>query len=485
MLFQQFPYSSLFGFILLLAISDAFLSTSRVSGSARVKPSQLGMSKSIIVVSPPGGVGEVSAVKAACMGNTVRWFVISDGVGTSVKLAPQTFKEIDRASGSLALAGSSIQDLSAGGDAVAAVSRWCSAANGIVCTYDGAGVNEEYRAAIRLTTREAARGVNGPRVAILGADEDLDDEIDKSSESGVGMLVGSLFGSGKVGPANLFDALGGKPSTIRHGELFGTPESSPDFSPLEGGPRRDPVISEEYTMRNVRVDPFVVSGNVMASSSRRACRHVVGEAAALLASGTLESTSEDVSISSQPGTEKWSLDQWEEEFDRVRELISSGKASTLFTQDLIVDDTERLADWLATKWAPAVMRTYDIAAIRIGARPVYANRVDGSKVEIVWQELVDFETIVVGKMLLEVKEDGFTATREAGDPSKGYGTRSKKPLPGEDALVRRLADAASQSVDKGLAKKVKFPSLELGHTRIYLQEVAGPILTYPCTYFIL
>ena len=442
---------------LLIAVSDAFLIPLKSNSDSYIRSSELEMSKSVIVVSPPGGVGEVAAVKAACLGNTVRWFVVSKVAGSSVTLAPQVFKEIAEASGSLALAGSTIQDLKVGSEAVAAVSKWCSSADGFVCSYDGCNADEEFRAAILLAASQAVRDVDGPRVAILGAEEDMDDLTAGKSDGGLSGLVGSFFGDGRTGQSTMSLTLGEKTSILRHGELFGSPESSPDFSPLEGGPRRDPVISEEYTMRNVRVDPFLVSGNVMASTSRRTCRHAVGEAAALLATGSLKALMDDISISSQPGTEEWSLDQWNNEFDRVRDLISSGKASTLFRQELIVDNAERLADWLGTKWAPAVMRTYDIAAIRIGARPVYANRIDDSKVEIVWQELVNFETLIVGKMLLEVSKDGITVTREAGDRFKGYGEISKKPLPGEDVLVRRLSDAVSQSIDKGLAKKVWAP----------------------------
>lgn len=439
---------------LLLTVSEAFLPPSKRGDYAYMASSALEVSKSLIVVSPPGGVGEVTAVKAACLGNSVRWFVVSKEAGSFVTLAPQVFKEIADVSGSLTLAGSTVEDLKTGGDAVSAISKWCSSAEGIVCSYDGVD-DEEFKAALLLATYNAGRSVDGPRVAVLGAEEDLDDVIAVKSDGAFNGLFGALLGESGNRPTTLSEALGGKPAILRHGELFGTPESSPDFSPLEGGPRRDPVITEEYTMRSIRVDPFLVSGNVMASTSRRACRHAVGKAAALLATGSLVALTDDISISSQPGTEEWSIDQWEDEFDRVRQLISNGRASTLFSQDLIIENTGRLADWLGTKWAPAVMRTYDIAAIRVGARPVYASRVDDAKVEIVWQELVNFETVVVGKMLLEVTKDGITATREAGDRSKGYGTISRMPLPGEDVLVRRLADAASQSIDKGLAKKVR------------------------------
>merc|ERR1711865_278291 len=97
---------------------------------------------------------------------------------------------------------------------------------------------------------------------------------------------------------------------------------------------------------------------------------------------------------------------------------------------------------------------YDIAAIRIGARPVATSRSGTGRVDIAWQELVDFDSVVVGKMILQVTESGITATRGPGDASKGYGSTSTMPLNGEDVLVRRLAEAASQAIEKGLAKKV-------------------------------
>jgi hypothetical protein len=209
-------------------------------------------------------------------------------------------------------------------------------------------------------------------------------------------------------------------------------------------------------MRDIRVDPFVLSGNTMASNSFKACRHAVGEAAALIVTGAIPVPPDTVSISSQTGTEKVTIEKWQQEFERVKEVITSGKASDLFSQEIIVDDTERLADWLATKWAPAILRTYDIAAIRIGARPVYATRSNSGTVEIVWQELVDYQSLVVGRMILQVNEDGITATRGAGDAKAGFGGISKKPLPGEAVLVSRLAEATSQAIEKGLAKKVRF-----------------------------
>lgn len=168
----------------------------------------------------------------------------------------------------------------------------------------------------------------------------------------------------------------------------------------------------------------------------------------------------DVCISSQIGTDPISLERWEAELKRVDSMLKSGQGAQLFTADFSeVPDQERLADWLATKWAPAVLRTYDIAAIRKGARPVYASRTGEGQVEIVWQQLDNFESVTAGKMMIQVSNDGLVATRAPGDPAKGYGSISRKPLPGESVLVRRLADAASQAIDKGLAVKVRRYSL--------------------------
>jgi hypothetical protein len=443
--------------LLMAAFAQGFvLPSSTMPLTLPASSSALKMASSVVVVSPPGGVGEVAAVKAACQGSMVRWFVISNEDGaSSLALAPQTLQDIADASGSLDLAGATVEDLKKGGDELSAVSQWCGKADGLICTYDGAGDIPDFQAALRLAAQEASSGISGPQVAVLAAEQDLADKDDNKA-GGEGFLSG-LFRNSPPVPSSLPKAFSGrgKVCVVRHGQLFGLPESSPDFSPLVGGPRRVPEITEEYTMRSVRVDPFVFSGNVMGSSSMKTCRHCVGEAAALFATGKLPVLSQSISVSSLSGTDEWTFEQWQQELDRVEELVASGKGSILFTQEMIVDDSERLADWLSTKWAPAVMRTYDIAAIRIGARPVYASRAGDGLVEITWQELVNFDSVTVGKMILEVTSDGITATRGPGDASKGYGSVSVLPLPGEDVLVRRLAEAASQAVEKGLAKKPK------------------------------
>jgi hypothetical protein len=135
---------------------------------------------------------------------------------------------------------------------------------------------------------------------------------------------------------------------------------------------------------------------------------------------------------------------------------------------------------MTTKWAPAILRTYDIAAIRTGPRPVYANRIrnndnnninekddssDRGTLEIVWQQLINFEPVTVGRMIIEITNTSMKASRiiEVGN------INSNTPLAGEDILVRRLAEAASQAIEKGLATKVcpffwNLLSLQVNHS---------------------
>ena len=66
---------------------------------------------------------------------------------------------------------------------------------------------------------------------------------------------------------------------------------------------------------------------------------------------------------------------------------------------------------------------------------------------------MNFAPVTSGRMLVEVGKSGLTARRGPGDASAGFGVAAASPLPGEDILVRRLADASSQAVEKGLAMK--------------------------------
>lgn len=390
---------------------------------------------SLVVISPPGGVGEVAAVEAAGFGTSVRWFVVnSESAEISVALSSETLETIEAAGGKVELAGANAASLLLTEDsatsAISAVEAWCGSQPGsaLVCTSDGA-TEEEHLNALKVAAEKASSRVTGTKVAILSTDEAM--EEDGEDGEGLGGFVGNLVRGNSVSiPDNLKKALGESVKVIRHGSLLGVPESSPDFSPLIGGPMRTPQLCQEWQFRSVRVDK---GGNPQATY-----RQPLGQLAALVALGKVEGLS-TCALTSLQGSEPPTTETWETELDRVRRDDGS---SLFVADDLIVADTTRLAEWFATKWAPAILRTYDIAAIRTGARPVYAQ-VQDAQVEIVWQELIDFKTSTVGKMILQVSEAGVTAVRQA-----------DKPLNGEDVLVRRLSEALAQAVEKGLAKKV-------------------------------
>jgi len=395
---------------------------------------------------------------------------------------------IEKAGGSIELAGANADSLLVNSDdgnsAASAVSTWCRGTKAILCTYDGAeeekrrsdlaksaderGGNEDkmIRSSIRVAAREAVgvAGAGVSKIAILSAGEEIgDDEV--TEQKGKGFL-GGLFGGNAVEiPDTMSEAMQGATAIVRHGELFGAPESSPESSPFMGGPRREPVLREMYTMRSIRIDPTIsLSGNVIAGGSKTN-RVAVGAVASRLGMGKIDVPKKsgiDVSLSSFAGTETPSEAEWNKEFSRVMELISSpsGGANLFSAEFSSVPSTKRLAEWIATKWAPAILRSYDIAGTRVGARPVYAVQTDDNTVEIVWQELVNFNSVTSGRMIIKIEDTGITATRGPGNAADGFGRISMKPLSGEDILVRRLADAASQAIEKGLATKSKVSAKE-------------------------
>lgn len=433
----------------------------------------------VIIISPPGGVGEVAAVKAAELGNSVRWFLVTlNNDENKVILSKELLDRVKLAGGSLEIAGATAKSLLIGrdevGSSIKAVSAWCGASSCLVVSTDGIVDTRKkkdeddptiaWKNAMKLAAKEASASVTGAKIAILATfdeDESTTNENEFNKVIGFSDIVSGLVGGPKTDiPVSITSALGeANLIRLRHGQLFGTPESSPDFSPLVGGLRRQIELCPEYSFSSVRVDPKIsLSGNRMTGT--RSSRHAVGEAAALLASGQLQISSNqkwDVCISSQPGTGRTTLGDWKSEFERVENLMKSGQVALLFeTEFASVPDTKRLADWLETKWAPAVLRTYDIAAIRTGARPVYANRVSGvdATLEIIWQQLVNFDSVIAGRMIIQVTDTGIKAIRGSGDSKSGFGSISSKPLQGEDVLIRRLSEACSQAVEKGLALKV-------------------------------
>eukprot|EP00578_Thalassiosira_sp_NH16_P000713 CAMPEP_0181138690 /NCGR_PEP_ID=MMETSP1071-20121207/34380_1 /TAXON_ID=35127 /ORGANISM="Thalassiosira sp., Strain NH16" /LENGTH=574 /DNA_ID=CAMNT_0023225541 /DNA_START=116 /DNA_END=1841 /DNA_ORIENTATION=+ len=483
---------------------------SRNAAAAALASSSSSSGNDVVVISPPGGIGEIASVEAARLGGSVRWFVVSapatapgSSAANDFKLTAETLDAISRAGGSMELAGADAASLlSPPGEeddgrkntALAAIASWLgtgsSSVGAVICTYDGA-VEERARAdrtrsaeeiaegigtrgddvelirdGIRVAAREivdAGRVTGGKkRIALLAAGEEIDNgtEEDGGDNKGGGGFLSGLFGGNEVEiPGSLDEALGGATTVIRYGELFGAAESSPESSPFMGGPRRDPTVREMYTQRSVRIDPTVAGGDATAKSNRLA----LGEAASRLGLGRVDTPAEkmDVSLSSFAGTDAPTEEDWNAQFARIAEMTSGSNAASsayrLYSAEFSgVPSTKRLAEWIATKWAPAILRSYDIAGTRVGARPVYAVRTDDDTVEIVWQELVNFESVTSGRMIIEIDEGGLVASR------------------GGEYFGEEAADAASQAVEKGLAMKPQAANKKEEPAKVVTNIVSTP-----------
>jgi hypothetical protein len=419
-----------------------------------------------------------------------------------------------------------------------AISTWCTTANTVICTLDGVEKSDsttttttttatssfnqkqqqqeaeleqqqmmEWKNAIYMATKEVVTKATNikTKIAILSSfDDDTTSTSTSSNTNSNDQQTQNLFSqlsnpfnsnsnnNDYDKPKSLLDAIMTKDDDsnnnqiikIRHGQLFGLPESSKDFTPFINGPKRIPELCEEYTMRTIRIDPTnTISGNaILRSKTTRTSRHVMGDAITTILNMIHnnhdnnnndidnKSLNMDIFISSQPGIEPISSNEWQNELQRVLSVIAKiddNDATTrgiddgivLFTMEYgSVPDKERLTDWITTKWAPAVLRTYDIAAIRTGARPVYANKINPYRTEIIWQQLINFQSVIVGRMIIDISDTSMIAIRGGPTSNTDNGTTStsRVPLPGEDILIRRLAEAATQAIEKGLATKVRF-----------------------------
>ena len=261
-----------FTLMVLSNLSEAFLSLPLNSIhnkhvlQSNSQHSMVANNQNVVVISPPGGVGEVAAVQAAKMGSSVKWFVVSPQSSSSgaVSLSAETLESIE-GKGSLELAGANAETMLLPADdassALKAVSTWCSNADSIICTIDGIeeSVMKAARApgvsakqmeetelikmnyvvldAIKVAAKEACTSTSSMKIAVIPADMDMasnskkqgdDDDDDEDNKSNA---LTSFFGGNKVKvPKSLSKAMSSNGSKnfaiIRYGELFGIPESS-------------------------------------------------------------------------------------------------------------------------------------------------------------------------------------------------------------------------------------------------------------------
>jgi len=417
----------------------------------------------VVVISPAGGIGEAAAVSVAKRGNDVKWFVLqSDETSNEgIALSSEVFSSIEVAGGSVELAGSSVKsmlDEDGGTDVVAAVGKWCSMmaqpADALICTADdisddsGDGVRTDALRAVCLAAKQASTSFPA-RTKKIAVVRTKDSEADDNEDENNGILSGLFGKEADSSIASIPGALGEDSVVLQYGELFGVP-GAPAFV---GGPRRDPILREEFVMQAVRLEPF--RNDMETGKSLRTSRLALGEAAAMLT--TTPEISEnvfdqgvDICVTSLRG-EVLTEGDWKNEFSRaVNSAKNMGNNEILFEANFSsVPSIRRLSDWLATKWFPAILKTsFELATIQTGARPVYATVPSDERVEIVWQQLIDFKSVNVGKLIIDVSQSGIIARREIFSKSNDI-----KKLPSEGVLVRRLADASAQAIEKGLASK--------------------------------
>lgn len=206
----------------------------------------------VVVISPPGGIGEIASLESAKAGSSVKWFVVSASTSNPLSLTADSLAAIKAAGGSLEFAGADAESLvfadeASSNSATAAVASWCSGTKAVLCTYDGAeeegrraerslgddaSVSAEkskmIRSGVRVAARQAASvaSSNASKVIALYSDEEMSIDADGDKQGSNGFL-GNLFGGKDNGvPATLKDALEGSVSVVRYGELFGAAESS-------------------------------------------------------------------------------------------------------------------------------------------------------------------------------------------------------------------------------------------------------------------
>jgi hypothetical protein len=132
-----------------------------------------------------------------------------------------------------------------------------------------------------------------------------------------------------------------------------------------------PYTTTIYKLKNSL--NHLVLGNILSGASK-SNRISVGSTLSRLATNQLSLpeniSSVDIVLSSYPGTDAPTDRGWKDEFQRALQMIASptGGATLFATEFTVVPSTAPLAEWIATKWAPVILCSYDVAGIRVRAR---------------------------------------------------------------------------------------------------------------------
>lgn len=242
--------------------NDAIFPSLHLSGSTSAEP--IHERKVAVIISPSGGIGEITATTLAKEGCVVRWFVVDDNSNKKLYLPKETWDAIKERSGELDIAGgdaSSILLPESNSNSLAGnIRQWSDAVGGdskidaIVSCVDAGDMEgmedalgeddatQVIQNAVKCVTKIACSKLP-PSVRRIEIDsvpmvaEDGQRQQTNPTSSVVNWIsktpIGSVFGSDGEIPS-LRQALMSSSAltddtvnllTIRHGDLFGSPES--------------------------------------------------------------------------------------------------------------------------------------------------------------------------------------------------------------------------------------------------------------------
>jgi hypothetical protein len=120
--------------VTLLTQTAAFAPVNNARHSTKLQASS--DAPDLVVISPPGGIGEITSLSAAKSGASIKWFVV--GSSPQLKLTADSLAEIEKSGGSIEFAsadGKSLVYASEGdvNSATVAVNKWCVGAKAVVC----------------------------------------------------------------------------------------------------------------------------------------------------------------------------------------------------------------------------------------------------------------------------------------------------------------------------------------------------------------
>jgi hypothetical protein len=208
-------------------------------------------SKNVVIVSPSGGIGEITATTLAREGNNVRWFVVEPTSGPERKIAfpKETWDSIKATEGELDITGGDALSImlseSDPNSILPNVEQWCamnamasSNVNAIVVSLDGGDGDamdddEDVANAVKRVTQLACSKLppSVKRIQVAPAPRTKEDGGDEEDAGGwlskpLNLLLGGPVSLKEAVRASSSSSVEADVTTFRHCSLFGVAESN-------------------------------------------------------------------------------------------------------------------------------------------------------------------------------------------------------------------------------------------------------------------